>query len=500
MNLHSMIRTSKATQLLAVAAGLSLAAALVTGCSTGVSPATGTNINSPAVAVPVLITDAPSDQLVAFTLTLNSITLTDTAGKTDSVLSSPTTIEICHLNGIQAPLVTASIPEDTYVSATLTFSSPQITYITAAGLPVTVTPTLATTSFSLTFPATITVNNTSTSLLVDLLAGQSVAISGTTVTVTPVFKIMAVPPPSTISPPNQNGTGMQQMGTVVSVSGTTLVIEPGSGPNFTLTTNSSTVLQGFTALSALTAGELVQVDFIVSQACAQNLGSTVQCTPPVLLATRIQLAPPPPTGQPPINLLSGTVTSVPQVVPGDFKIAVMQGLGPAVSPVAASAVSIFTIETTSSTVYAITPQFVSLTGLPFTPTFTAANLSPGQTVGVISSGTIATSLSGTVVPASNVYLIPQTIGGTVTAVSTSGSYTAYTLTLASGSAFASLSGASTVTVYTSAATVGPVAPTATNNTPIKVGNQVRFNGLIFNTGSGTFSMVAGCSPDGPPGI
>jgi hypothetical protein len=55
-----MIRTSKATQLLAVAAGLSLAAALVTGCSTGVSPATGTNINSPAVAVPVLITDAPS--------------------------------------------------------------------------------------------------------------------------------------------------------------------------------------------------------------------------------------------------------------------------------------------------------------------------------------------------------------------------------------------------------------------------------------------------------
>jgi hypothetical protein len=31
-------------------------------------------------------------------------------------------------------------------------------------------------------------------------------------------------------------------------------------------------------------------------------------------------------------------------------------------------------------------------------------------------------------------------------------------------------------------------------------SQVRFNGLIFNTGSGAFSMVAGCSPDGPPGI
>jgi hypothetical protein len=479
MNLHSMIRTTKATQFLAVAAGLLLAAALVTGCSTAVTSSTGTNINSPAVAVPVLITDAPSDQLVAFILTLNSITLTDTAGKTASVLGTPTTIEICHLNGIQAPLVTANIPQDTYVSAAITFSNPQITYITGAGLPVSVTPTLATTSFTITFPAPITVNNTSTSLLVDLFAGKSVAINGTTITVTPVFSIKAVPPPTAPPPPNQNGTGMEQMGSVVSVSGTSLVIEPGSGPNFTLTTNSSTVLQGFTALSALIAGELVEVDF------------TLQ-TGGVYLATRIEVAPPPPGGQKP-NLLSGPVTSV---TPGtSFKMVLMQGLGPAVSPVAASAVSVFTVTTTSSTTFAITPQFVSLSGLPFTPSFSTTNITAGQTVGVVAS-----SVSGTTAAASNVYLISQTVGGTITAVSTSGSYTAYTLTLASGSAFASLSGASTVTVYTSAATVGPVAPTATTNTPIKVGSQVRFNGLIFNTGSGTFSMVAGCSPDGPPGI
>ena len=88
----------------------------------------------------------------------------------------------------------------------------------------------------------------------------------------------------------------------------------------------------------------------------------------------------------------------------------------------------------------------------------------------------------------------------MTAVSTSGNYTVYTLTLASGDAFTALTGASTVTVYTSAATAGPPAPVATNNTPIKVGSQVRFNGLIFNTGSGAYSMVAGCSPDGSPGI
>jgi len=475
MNLRSLIRTQKVPRTFGVASILSLAVALVAGCSSAVSPSSSTSISSPAVAVPVLVTDAPSDQLVAFSLTLNSITLTDTTGATASVLSTPTPIEICHLNGIQAPLITANIPEDTYVSATITFSNPQITYINSSGQPVSVTPTLAITTYTFDFSPSVTVSNSNTSLLVDLLAGQSVAISGTTVTVSPVFNVKAVTPPTAIPPTGQNGTGMQQMGTVVSVSGTSLVIEPGSGPDFTLTTNSSTVLQGFSSLSALTVGELVQIDFVL-----QSGG--------VYLATRIQLVPSPSTGQRP-DQLNGPVTSV--TSGSGFTMVLMQGLGPALNPTNTG--TFFTITTTNSTTYAIAPQFVSLAGLPFIPSFTAANMNPGQTVGVVAS-----SVLGTTATATSVDLIPQTVGGTVSAITTSGNYTVYTLTLASGDAFTSLSGASTVTVYTSTATAGPVV--STNNSPIKVSSQVRFNGLIFNTGSGTFSMVAGCSPDGPPGI
>ncbi len=462
------------TTLFALASSAALAAAL--GCSSAVTPSAVTNITTPAATVPVLITDAPSDQLLSFSLTINSITLTDTAGKTATILSTPTTEEICHLNGIQAPLVTASIPQDTYASATLTFSNPAVTFINSSGQAVVATTVLATTSYTFTFPAPgFTVNNTSTSLLVDLLAGQSIAINGSTVTVSPVFSLKPVPPATAVPPPSQNGTGMQQMATVVSVSGTSVTLEPGSGPNFTVTTNSATVLQGFSAVSALTAGELVQVDFIV-----QSGG--------VYLATRIQLAPPPPTGQPPISLLSGPVLSV---ASGSFRMAVMQGLGQAVSPTATG--NLFTVDTSSSTVFAITPEFVSLTGLPFTPTFTAANLTAGQSVGVIAS-----AISGSTATATNVDLIPQTLGGTVTAIATAGSYTAYTLTLPSGSAFTALSGATTLTVYTSTATAPP-PPSATAPPAIAVGSQVRFNGLIFNLGSGSFAMVADCSPDGPPG-
>jgi hypothetical protein len=476
-----MNATMPFNRIFASAITLGLAAGLILGCSNSVAPSTGNLATGATATLPVLITDAPSDQLVSFSLTLNTITLTDSAKKTTSILSTPTTIEITHLNGIQAPLLTATVPQDTYTSAAFTFSNPQITYINSSGAAVVASPVLATTSYTFTFPTAFTVGNTSTSLLVDLIASQSVTISGTTVTVSPVFSLRPVPPATAAPPMGQNGTGMQQTGTVVSSTATSLTIQPGQGPSFTVTTNSSTVLQGFTSLTSLTAGELVEVDFTV-----QSGG--------VYLASRIELEPAPPNAAQ-ANLLTGTVLTIPSVRPVDldFTMGVIQGVGPAGST---SAGAVVTVDTTPSTTFAITPQFVSLSGLPFTPTFTPANLTSGQAVGVITSGTLASPLSGSSVAATNVYLVPQTIDGTVTAVSTSGTYNTYTLTLASGSAFGSLSGATSITVYTGSATAGPVG--VASPPAITVGSTVRFNGLIFNLGSGKFAMVAACSPDGKP--
>jgi hypothetical protein len=469
MNDCSTNGTNRLTRFLGLAASFATAASLILGCSGNVSSVSTTGIAGTAVSVPVMITDAPSDQLVAFTLTLNSIVLTNSAGKTVSILATPTTIEVCHLNGVQEALITASIPQDTYVSAAFTYSNPQITYINNAGAPVSVTPTLATTSYTATFASPITISNSSTSLLVDLLASQSVAISGTTVTVSPVFMVKPVSSSATGSMSGHNGTGMEQHGTVVSASGTTLVIQPPSGSNVTFTTSSSTIYQGVSSLSGLAAGQLVEVDFSVQ-------------TGGVLLATRVELEPQPPTGQPQ-NRLNGPVTAV-TTGSNSFKMALMQGFGTAVSPTATG--NIYTVNFTTSTVFAAAPQFASLTGLPFAPTFTAATLKAGQAVGVTAS-----SITGTTATATNVYLIPQTLSGTVSAITTSGSWKVYTLTLTSGSAFATLSGATTVTVYTNGATT----PMATST--IAVGSTLRFNGLVFNNG-GSFAMVAGCSPDGDP--
>ncbi len=449
------------------------AAALVSlvGCSAGVNGSAfpGNTINTSAkTSVPVLITDAPNDQLLTFSLTLNSIVLTDTAGKTASILSAPTTIEACHLNGVQEALVTASIPQDTYTSATITFSSPQITYIDSTGQKVQASPTLTTTSFTTTFTTPITISNTSSSLLVDLLVGKSVTISGSTVTVAPVFKITNIVPTGFF--PNggqhQDGGDTHQFGTVVSTTTSSLTIQPPSGAAVTFAANGTTVFQGGISLASLVAGNLVEVDFTV-----QTDGS--------LLATRVELEGAPSAGGHHADLLAGPVTLI---TPGTgFQITLSQCLGSDVS--ASSVGTTYTIATSGTTIFAPTPQFQNLTGLPFTPSFTAANLTAGQRVAVAAS-----AVSGTNVTASSVFLIPQTLGGTVSAVSTSGNFNVYTLTLATGSAFTSLSGASSVVVYTTSNTINKTT------TPIAVGSVVRFNGLVFND-AGTFRMVSGVAND-----
>ena len=163
---------------------------VMTGC-TAASTALGgggTNITSSTMSVPVTITDAPSDQVVAASLTLNSVVLTDSKGATTSVLSAPLTFEAAHLDSVQEPLFTPAIPQDSYVSVSLTYSNAQVAYIdpTTKQLVVT-TATLANTSQVITLPTPLTVNSATTSLLLDYLVANSVSITGSTVTVTPQF-------------------------------------------------------------------------------------------------------------------------------------------------------------------------------------------------------------------------------------------------------------------------------------------------------------------------
>jgi hypothetical protein len=446
-------------------AGLILAGCTMADNTVHSIPATTT------AAVPVSLTDAPSDQVVATSLTLNSIVLTDASGKTASLLTAPFTLEATHLDAVQEPLFTPAIPEDTYTSVALTYSNPQVAYISSTTNQVVLTAAvLANTSQTFTFPTPVTVNTTTTSLLVDYLVASSVAISGYTVTVTPTFHI--APAPIAAQPTTGvNGLQCGVKGKVTALGTSSFTLTNPEGMTLQINVNANTLYQGLSGFSALAVNALVEVDVET-----QSGGG--------LLALRVEEQVPPNATA---ELLVGPVTATTGSPVASFTQVVRQTIGPA--PTTAP-VAIDTIAITGSTTFVMPGRFTNLTGgaPPFTPTFSAATLFAGQHVAVATSG-----VTNNAATASSVLLVPQTIDGTITSAVTptcAPCWGQVALTLPSGSWLATLTGQTTVTVYTN----GNLQ--AINNNPASVGTQVRFNGFLFKINR-SLVMVAAVQADSP---
>jgi hypothetical protein len=259
MNASNKILTNLSGVFAAVVA---LAALAIAGCSAaGVTALLSSSPSAVTVAVPVSITDAPSDQVIAASLTLNTIVLTDSSGKTASLISSPVNFEASHLDAVQEPLLTPTVAEDTYVSAALTYSNAQVAYIDPTTKKIVqATATLANTSQTITFTSPIVISNSMTSLIIDYLVASSVSISGTTVTVTPTFNIAAAPIQSTGPTNGTNGLQSGIKGQVTALGTNSFTLTNSQGTALTINVNSSTQYQGLSGFSALAVGALVEVD------------------------------------------------------------------------------------------------------------------------------------------------------------------------------------------------------------------------------------------------
>ena len=430
-------------------------------------PGSGANLT----LVPVTITDAPSDQVLAASLTLNSVVLTNSSGKTTSILTAPLTFEAAHLDAVQEPLFTPSIPEDSYTSVALTYSNAQVAYIDSTTRQVVLAAaTLANTSQTITFTTPITVSKARTSLLVDFLVANSVSISGSTVTVTPAFHIAAVP----IPPQPTNGTNGLQCGIrgkVTALGASTFTLTTPLGISFVITVNTNTQYQGLSGFSALAANTLVEVDVQI-----QPDGS------PLALRVEQQVAPTA-TAQ----MLVGPVTSTTGSPATSFTILVREKIGPTPSAIP---VEKDTITIDASTKFLMPGRFnnLSVGGLPFTPAFSAATLFAGQAVAVATNGVTNNAATATAVA-----MAPQTVSGTIAnlaAPTCMACLAKYTLTLPANSWLATLTGQTTVTVYSNN------GMQAISSTAAAVNRIVRFNGFLFNI-NGSLVMLAAVEADGP---
>jgi hypothetical protein len=236
-----------------------------------------------------------------------------------------------------------------------------------------------------------------------------------------------------------------------------------------------------TTFTTMKVNALVEVDTVITPS------SSTTPPPGSLLAMRVEVEDPGTTAP---KMLLGPVTSRTPTATGTPATSFNMLLRQLVGNSSATAVETVNVSVTGSTNFLLPPRYTVLaTALPFAPSFTSSTIFAGQHVAVVTTTTGVTSGATT---ANTVLLQPQTISGVITNIAPSGAYTVYTVTLPAGHWLATLTGQTTVLVYTN----GQVVP-LTAATPA-VSATMRFNGYLFNVG-GTLRLLASVQA-GPPGV
>jgi len=473
---------------LLVVTAIAIFGASLAGCGSSMSGPTPAKTTQ----VVVLLTSTANDQLTMFNTSVVSVALTDSAGKSTTIFTGAnppigTNIEWMHLNGASEPLPAVGVPQGTYTSATVTisnctlntvsFTSPNLNFAEFGGGPC--GQVMMGTTVNL--PSAIMVTGSVMGLSLNLQMQQSFTLVGSgptaTVTISPVFNLTAV---SIASEPTDetNGKVIGVAGEVMSLNmnGSSFTAQTTDGALLTLSTNTSTTFQGIAAFSSLSTNLLVNFD-----AAIQSDGS--------LLATRVEVDDATATqeGIGPYSIPAGPV--------GGFDTLPLQSNGCQTS---GAPICFDLFQFTNNTVFNVSQQFSNVASLPFSATFNSASFLQGQNV-----STFSLSVTNNNPNATTITLRPQTVNGTVTAISSDAGFTTYTVTLASYDSFPVLQlyGADIPTVphVTNPTTIVVYADTSTkflnSGGMVNVGSLLRFKGLVFFD-SGTMRMDASEIYDG----
>lgn len=445
-------------------------AGLLVACGGSTSPTT-TPTSAAKTVVQVNMGDAPADWMLAFSMNITSMTLTGSNG-TASAISSSTPIEMMHLMGTVQPLALMSAPQGTYTSASISISSATVMYVdptTKSAIQKTIAGPIAST---MTFASPITVGATPVAIGFDLDLANSITIDASgNPKMNPVFHVSSGMQGSGNPLDPSNGGIQHMMGSVSSTSNNSFSMTSiQAGQMFSFTTNPSTSYDNITSVSMMTSGMLVVVD-----ASLQPDGS--------LMATKIQ------SMMNPGGVMGGGVITTVVGQPATHLAMVLQngvGTGMMASVFAAGA----NVSMNGSTVFQINQDGIDMSNLPFTMTFDARHIYPGQNVMPVSTsgmgsggGMMGGSPMAGGLTASGMSLQPQGLSGTAASAITSGSRTSFTLTLPSDCAFTALTGATTVTVYQQPGT------TVSGTSPIAGGATIHAFGLL-SLDAGQWKMVA----------
>lgn len=438
----------KAVSLLYVCA----LAALMSGCSPG--RVQGASTGAGGASVLINAGDAVNDQIIVFQLPVAAATLN--GGSSPKVLSAPTQLEFVENAASFLPLSLNNVPAGTYSGITLTVATPTVVIVDPATQVVTpLTVALASTTVNVPFNPAITVSSSPLVINLDLDLANSVAISGSSATVTPLFTATTSPVAPAATQDDTSGEVDNIRGKVTSVTASGFSIQPpNTGQALAFATNAATQFKdGISSLAQVNAGMILTVEAI-----SQSDGS--------LLARTVESETETAAGQ----ALEGTVTA--SAGAPATSVSLLAQSAASTNTVAAPAPgNSVSVSITSTTQFSV--QSNTISG-PL-PAFDASTIGKGQQVVVDSETQPGSSATAT---GDKIKLQEQVVFGTVSALS-GGSFS---LAVSTTSTFFSLTGTSSVAVQTSTAT-------QLNNVTLANGATVRVRGLLFFNGT-SYTMIA----------
>ena len=431
----------------------------------------GVQSNAATSPVQVRLGDAPADWIMGFSMNVTSITMEDSSGHMVNVLTSATPVEMMNLMGTVQPLTMANIPQGTYTQATMTISPVSMGYMDPNTHQYVQKSLSGTYSGTVTFSPPMTIGTGNSVMSFDMNMASSVSIDNSgNVTITPMFTAMMDSASTSAQSPWQ-GYMQNMAGSISSTSGSRFTMTTLMGQHsMTFTTDSSTQFQGMSGMGGMSNGMIVSVD-----ATVQPDGS--------LMAQHIEAMEN--SGGMMAGGIIGNITGTPAT---GFTMATNSGIGGGM--MMSNITTKMTVNMSSGTTCSIDSTGVDLSNLPFDPNNFSTNcaIAKGQMVDVISSsgmmsgGTGGGMMGGSTsnsMDAGELRLEQQGMHGTVSNYNGS----SFTLTMPSDSAFATLTGMTTMTVYKQPGTQMQNTSTITN------GSQLEVRGLMFYD-SGAYKMVA----------
>ncbi len=211
-----------------------------------------------AASAQVRFGDAPADSVIAFEVSVSSLSLTPAGGGAAVSVAVPASnrIELTHASGKFEPFIAGNLPLGTFSAANLTLVNSELTFLSSTGTAVHINGP-ASSSISVPLSPNLTIGSSPLVLNIDVNVGASVTTAGGVVNgiaFTPSsFNITSKAPGVAGNQQDDDGEIEDVQGTVTAVNGSSFTFKVGqTGSSMTFTTDATTQFKdGVTSVASL---------------------------------------------------------------------------------------------------------------------------------------------------------------------------------------------------------------------------------------------------------